>query len=371
MDYKSRLEELMRIFAPSGYEGEMIAFFKEEIGKFADSVKVDRVGNVIASFAGTDPLSPKVMIFAHMDQIGFVVRKIEANGFLRVDRLGGVAEKILPGLNLRVQTRGGSHVNGVFATKSMHASSAADASMAEPIASLFVDIGASSREDVLRLGVDIGCPATYAPCCRRLAGDFVSGTAVDNRGGITALLGAAELISKSAHKSDVFLVGTVWEEFNVRGAVFAAREVKPDIAIALDVVMSGDTGDLAPLYDTACGSGPAIEYYSFHGRGTLNGTIAHAGLAKLAEDAATAENIPFQRFAGLGILTDSAYVQMEGNGAAMLEIGFPVRYTHSPVETVNVCDIEHLAALLHAMTVRIDASFDLNRFALKSYQQEV
>jgi putative aminopeptidase len=147
----------------------------------------------------------------------------------------------------------------------------------------------------------------------------------------------ANLLKKEQPRSTVYLVGTVWEEYNLRGAIIAARACKPDIAIALDVVLAGDTPDLKNRFEVFLGKGPALMMYNFHGRGTLNGTIPHKGLTDLAMSAAKQLNIPLQRFAAVGILTDSSYVQLEGNGIAALELGFPARYAHTPTE---ICDIK-------------------------------
>ncbi len=362
MDVKALLKEFMGKFAPSGYEKEMAYCFRDRVAPFADSVAIDRIGNVIARIDGTDPAAPAVMAFAHMDQLGFIVRKIEKDGFVQVDRLGGIPEKVLPGLNLRILARSGEYVAGVFGNKSHHAASAEEKYRVDPVTSLFIDIGARSAEEVRARGVDVGCPVTYLPFAQDLSGDFVSGTAVDNRGGVTALLVAAERLRRNRPKATVHLVGTVWEEFNLRGAMIAARTCRPDISISLDVVLAGDTRDLAGRYEAICGAGPALVLYSFHGRGTLNGTLPHQGLVDLAGRAAEEEGIPLQRFASLGILTDSSYAQLEGAGLAAVEIGFPARYTHTPAEVANVRDIEGLGELLAGMAARIDSGFPLNRY---------
>ncbi len=362
MDTKTLLKDFMTRFAPSGYEKEMAYRFRDAIAPFADEVTIDRIGNVIARFGGGDPSCPVVMAFAHLDQLGFIVRKIEDDGFIQVDRLGGIPEKVLPGLALRILAKDGSYVDGVFGNKSHHAAAAEEKYKVDLVTSLFIDIGADSADAVRALGVDVGCPVTYLPAARDLAGDYVSGTAVDDRGGLVALVTAAERLKAKKPRGTVYLVGTVWEEFNLRGAMIAARTCKPDISISLDVVLAGDTRDLASRYDAACGKGPALILYSFHGRGTLNGTLPHQCLVELAERAAREDGIPLQRFASLGILTDSSYAQLEGMGLAAVELGFPARYTHTPVETANIRDIENLGVLLAGMVGRIDENFQVSRY---------
>ena len=190
---------------------------------------------------------------------------------------------------------------------------------------------------------------------------MLSGTFLDNRGACACLVRLAELLSKNRPECTVALVGTVQEEFNLRGAMMAARTVQPDIAISLDVAIAGDTYDLNGYFDAKLGGGPCVQLYTFHSRGTLNGNLAHEPLFRLVRDTATKYHIPFQRTTGLGMLTDAAYLQLEGKGVAVLDMGFATRYTHTPVETCDPKDIEQLAQLVSHVTTGIDASFQLGK----------
>lgn len=362
MDYKDLMKEFMLIGAPSGYEKNMAYRLKEEFEKTADHVFIDRIGNVIAKYQGTDPSAPVIMVFAHLDSLGFIVRRIEPDGFIQVDRLGGIPEKVLPGLSVQIITKNGQAIDGVFGNKSHHAAAESDKYKVDLVTSLFIDVGAVSSEQVRELNIDIGCPVVYTPQFKKLSGDFICGTSIDNRGGLLGMVAAANELKKTSHAATVFFVGTVWEEFNLRGAMMAARSVKPDISICLDVVLAGDTPDLKQRYEDRCGKGPAVVLYSFHGRGTLNGLLPHAGLVELAEKTAEEEGIPLQRFASLGILTDSSYIQLEGQGVAAVDLGFPARYTHTPVEVANMSDIIGMGRLVAAMAGKIDKSFNLNRY---------
>ncbi len=359
---KDTLKKFMLIPAPSGYEGEMVRALETEFKKYTSEVTTDRMGNVAARFPGRCSDAPRIMVFAHMDQLGFIVRKIESDGYIQVDRMGGIPEKVLPGLNIIIRTEDGNWVEGVFGPKAHHATSAEEKYKADPITSLFIDTGAKSRSEVEDMGVYVGCPAIYRPSFTELKNGFITGTALDNRGACASLTEAAGLLADMPHDSDVFLVGTVWEEFNIRGAVFAAREIAPDIAIGLDVTLAGDTHDLASRYETRLGEGPAANLYSFHGRGTLNGTLAHEPLYKMIKECAKKNGIPFQRFAGIGMLTDLAYVQMEGKGVAAIDLGFPVRYTHTPVEVASMEDLQALAKLVAITIKNIKKDFQVNRF---------
>jgi len=137
--------------------------------------------------------------------------------------------------------------------------------------------------------------------------------------------------------------------------------LSPDIAIQLDLILATDTPDMATRGDVRLGGGPGISLFSFHGRGTLNGTIPHPALVKLFEEAAAANRIPLQRSAHIGALTDSSYVQVTGTGVACIDLGFPTRYTHSSLEMCDLADLEGLTRLLVAGISRIDRKFSLNR----------
>ena len=363
MDMMNTLREFMLTPAPSGYESEMAYRMVERFTPFCDEVRIDRVGNVIAKIAGTKgDTHPRMMIFGHMDQLGFIVRRIESDGYIQVDRLGGIPEKVLPGLQLLIRSEDGRWHKGVFGPKAHHATPAEEKYKVDLVTSLFIDVGAKSDAEVRALGIEVGCPVIYKPAFENLLGTRVTGTAVDNRGACAALVAIAELLHANRPACDVYLVGTVWEEFNLRGAMMAARTVKPDMAIMLDVTLAGDTHDLRSRFEDTLGEGPCVQLYSFHGRGTLNGTLPHMPMFELCKRTAGEEGLPLQRFASLGIVTDAAYLQLEQEGVACLEMGFPARYTHTPIEVCDVSDLETLSRLVAGMARRVDEHFQLSRY---------
>ena len=362
MDMIELLRDLMRTPAPSGYEREMAYKMVGYLTPFSEEVMIDRVGNVIARIPGLDPSLPRAMVFGHMDQLGFIVRKIEPDGYLQVDRLGGIPEKVLPGLALLVRSEDGAWHPGVFGPKAHHATPQEEKYKVDPVTSLLIDLGARNADEVKEMGIFVGCPVVYRPAFEQLRSARVTGTSVDNRGACAALVAIAESLHKDPPAGDVYLVTTVWEEFNLRGAMMAARTVKPDLAIMLDVTLAGDTHDLKSRFEDVLGGGPCVTLYSFHGRGTLNGTLPHEPLFRLAKQAALEEGIALQRFAALGIITDAAYLQLEQGGVACLEMGFPARYTHTPIEVCDTDDITSLSRLVVAMMRRIGPDFSLNRY---------
>ena len=133
----------------------------------------------------------------------------------------------------------------------------------------------------------------------------------------------------------------------------------PDIAIQIDLILANDTPDMASRGDIKLGGGPAMGLYSFHGRGTLNGTIPHPAIVDLMDRAAKRAKIPLQRSAHIGALTESSYVQLVGAGVAVIDMGFPCRYTHSSLEVCDVNDLVQLSALLTTAITAVDAKFSL------------
>jgi putative aminopeptidase len=301
------------------------------------------------------------MIFTHMDQLGFIVRKVEDDGLIRVERLGGVPERALAAQAVVICTKGGD-VPGVIGNKSHHATAPEEKYTVLPYGDLSVDAGFSSKQQATAAGVIVGTPVTYLPRVIDLAGGRVAGTSVDDRAGCAVLLQLAERLSLRTQGPTAQLVWSVQEEFNLRGVLPAATRAAPDIAIQIDLLLACDTPDMAARGDVALGAGPGISLYSFHGRGTLNGVIPHPALVRLMEDVAHAEGLPLQRSAHTGALTDLSYIQFMGSeGVACLDVGFPMRYSHSALEVVEIDDLLQLTTLLDAAIARIGPGFDLGR----------
>jgi putative aminopeptidase len=175
------------------------------------------------------------------------------------------------------------------------------------------------------------------------------------------MLAMAEALKSRAKGPTVHLVWSVQEEFNLRGAVVAAQVLQPDIAIQIDLMLATDTPDMADRGDMTLGGGPGMALYSFHGRGTLNGVIPHPALVRLMEATAAHLKMPLQRSAHIGALTDLSYVQTVGQGVAAIDMGFPMRHSHSALEVCDIADLETLTTLLLAALGRIDAGMTLER----------
>lgn len=360
MSLKQWVIDLMLIPGLSGHEGRVRKYLKAAMAGLGITSTTDRMGNLIATLEG-DKGAPSVMLFAHMDQLGLVVRKIEANGMVRVERLGGVPERALPSTEVLFCIGEGKDVPGLIAHKSHHATSQDEKYKVLPYPELYIDAGFRSAAEVLAAGIDVGTPIVYAPKVTELANGRIAGTAVDDRAACAVMIEVAKALAYAKKRPTVHFVFSVQEEFNLRGAVTAAQILMPDVAIQLDLILATDTPDMTARGDVKLGGGPAISLYSFHGRGTLNGTLPHPAMVKLFEDSAKAAKLPLQRSAHIGALTDLSYVQLVGQGVASIDVGFPMRYSHSSLEVCDMADLEQLTTLLVEALPRIDSKFSLDR----------
>ena len=360
-----RLKEKIREYAAvprvSGYEGEAAKILCEDLRPYCDSVGIDRVGNVIGTIRGMDSDVPSLMIFAHTDTIGFLVRYLDPNGFLFLERQGGIPEKLVQGSPVIVQGEDGTPHAGVIGARAYQTMSEAERSKVDPLSTLCVDIGAVNEAEVRKLGIEVGCPVSYYPSFYELNNDRVCGAYLDNAVGMAQLLVLAEKLSADRPRGTVYLVGTVWEETNAKGAMLAVRTVHPDMAVCLLSPGCGDTPDQKNVSNVKMDGGPCVTVMNFHGK-TLDGQVVHKGMLEGMKRCAELEGINLQRCVLRGALSDSAYLQLEDNGIPVLDMGAPYRYAHSPKEVISLRDVDDTARLLERFCRELTADFDLNRF---------
>ncbi len=350
--------ELMMIPGLSGHEDRV----RRAIAARLDALGLDSQSDVLGNLCGTlHGEGPSVMVFAHMDQLGFVVRKVENDGLIRLERLGGVPERALAAQAVLICVGEDRDVPGIIANKSHHATAPDEKYRVVPYGEVFVDAGFASKAEAEAAGVRIGAPVVYRPDAHMLGADRLAGTSVDDRAGCAALIVLAGALAAMKERPTVHVCFTVQEEFNLRGAQALAQRLQPDIAIQIDLMLATDTPDMAHCGDMVLGGGPGMSLYSFHGRGTLNGVIPHPALVSLFEGVADNHKISLQRSAQTGILTDLSYVQLVGHGVAAIDLGFPMRYSHSAQEVCDLRDLERLVQLLSAGIRQIGPGFSLER----------
>ena len=359
---KRDLVDLMLIPGLSGHEDRVRRHIAGLLAAEGIDSRSDRMGNLIATFPG-EPDAPSVMVFTHMDQLGFFVRRIEADGMVRVERMGGVPERALASQAVLLCVGEGRDVPGIIVNKSHHATAPEEKYVVLKAPEIRIDTGHGSKAAVEAAGVRIGTPVVYRPNAVELAGGRIAGTSVDDRAGCAVLVELARSLKAREGGPTIHVVFSVQEEFNLRGAVVAAQVLKPDVAIQIDLMLACDTPDMADRGEMVLGGGPGISLYSFHGRGTLNGVIPHPAAVRLMEDTAAAEGLALQRSAQVGVLTDLSYVQLLGEGVASIDVGFPCRYTHSSLEMCDLADLEGLTRLLSGALARIGPGFELSRDA--------
>ena len=356
---RDMLVELMALPGLSGHEDRVAAAIAAHLDRLGLEHRADRLGNLMTTLPGDADL-PSVMVFAHMDQLGFVVRKIEASGLIRLEKLGGVPIRALPAQAVVLCTDDGD-VPGIISNKSHHATSPEEKGEVVPIEQLAVDAGFASKAEAEAAGIDIGTAVVYQPVVTELAGGRVAGTSIDDRAGCATLIALAQARAGKGGPT-VHLVWSVQEEHNLRGVLPTATALDPDIAISIDTLLATDTPEVADRGDVQLGGGPVVSMYSFHGRGTLNGVIPHPALVKLIESTAADTGIATQRSAHSGLLTDLSYIQFMGaDGVACLDLGIPVRYSHSAREVADPADASALVALLDAALDRITPDLQLVR----------
>ncbi len=357
------LRYLTAIPALSGMEDRMIAEMITRFEPLADQVEVDNLGNVTATFKGAEENEPSLLIFAHVDEVGLIVTKIEPNGFLRFDRIGGVPEKTLRGQFVDVHTIDASASYPAFIGTHAHHLTPSDQKYVVPTTDkMYIDMGAASAEEVRAKGIRIGSAVTYQPNFHRIGEYHVTGKTLDNRIGILLLTALAEHLQQRRPKGTIYLVASVQEEFNIRGIMPVFTKLEPDAAICLDITSACDTPDLNMRYEIALGQGPAVLQMNFHGRGTLAGLIPHPKLRLFIECTLEELGMPYQRQTIIGEITDDAFTLVLGKrGVAMAHLSIPMRYSHSPVETSDLRDIQAGIRIMQEVVDRFDHTLDLRR----------
>jgi len=356
------LEDLCAIHAVSGREDRAVKFIRDFVTPLADEVTVDRLGNVVATIKGTKYPEYKLMLQAHMDELGLIVRSITDDGFLLFERVGGVPEKSLLGQRLDVLTDADELIPAYVGPKSHHTTSKDEKFVVPKVHDMFLDLGLESKEAVKKAGIQVGDPVTYHPNYHRIGNGLIISKALDNRASIFILLDLLQRFSKKRPESTVVFAFTVLEEFSIRGSLPTVNLTKPDAIISLDITVAPDTPVDDPIHPVVMGGGPAIKMMDFHGRGTLGGMFSSPKLRRFMESCAEKIDVPLQREVIVGVITDPAfqlYLGDQGNVIAGLSI--PHRYSHSSISACHEVDIGQTIELLDKVSRGFTPDLDLSR----------
>lgn len=316
------VKELVEAYGPSGFEDNMRDLIRPLVEDYADEISVDVMGNLIVHKRG-DGSGLKVMIAAHIDEIGLMVTHITEKGFLRFTGIGGISPPTLAGN--RVQFADGTI--GVIYSEKWESRN-----QVHGLDKHYIDVGATGRDDC---PVSIGDAAGFYRSFRA-QGDFLVAKSMDDRIGCVVAIETLQRLEETPH--DVYFVFSVQEEVGTRGAEAAANALEPDVGIALDVTRTGDTPE-AHTMAVSLRDGPAIKVKD-------TGMIAHAGLVRLMRRRADEASIPYQMEVLDGGSTDARSIQIAGSGAAAGVISIPTRYVHTVSETVDANDVENCIRLL-------------------------
>ena len=336
-ELKELLARLAEARGISGYEGAVREIVEEELREYVDEIRTDRLGNLIASKSGK---SPSVMIAAHLDEIGLMVKHIEPEGFLRFSTIGGWFDQTLLNQRVVLQPEGGDIVYGVIGSKPPHRMKKEEREKVIKAEDMFIDIGAKSEEEVSKLGITIGTPVIIDRQFIPLINDRVTCKAFDNRSGVAVMIEALRRVNT---EFEVYAVGTVQEEVGLKGARTSAFELNPNVAIAIDTDIAGGHPGIEKKDTTVeLDKGPVITVSDASGRGI----ITPPAVLKWLKGTASRYNIPYQLSVSEGGTTDATAIHLTRSGIPTGVIGVPTRYIHSPVELLSLKDLDKCAELI-------------------------
>ena len=350
---ESRVQFLRRLIAspsPSGFEQPVQEVIRAEVSQYTDAVHTDVHGNVIASLNAGG--SPRVMLTAHCDELGFIIRYIDEQGFLYFAPVGGFDPSTLPGARVHIHTSNGPLL-GVIGCKAAHLMDSEERSHAPNLKNMWIDIGAANREEAQQL-VPLGSVATRATQLEILRDELVVSRALDDKSGIFSIIEAMRRLHEQRDKlkASVHFVSTVQEETGLRGARTSTFEINPQIALIVDVTFASDHPGTSKqlLGDVKLHAGPGL---------TIGG-FTNPRVYQLLVAAATSAGITYQYDIQAGYTgTDNDSVQVSRSGVATGLLNIPCRYMHSGSEIVSLKDIDNAAELMAQFVFVLDEQTNL------------
>lgn len=347
-DNRRILERLSNALGPTGFEGPVREIVREELELVVDSIGNDGLGSVISELKG-DSSSPRIMFAAHMDELGLMVRRITPEGYIKIQPLGGWLDQALINQRWIILTREGE-IPGVSGIKTPHVMSQDARSKIFKRDDIFIDVGASSKEDAEdRLNIRPGDAIAPASYFQEMEGNCLyMGKAWDDRAGVAVMLQTIKRLKQLGHPNTVYGVATVQEEVGLRGAQTSAFAVSPDIGISLESGVAGDyPGITADEAQELVGSGPGIFLHD-------SSMLPNNRLRDLVVDIAQDLNIPLQFNVLSGYGQDGAAIQKTGAGVPAINVTVPTRYLHSHTGVIHRDDVEGAIQLMVELVRRLD-----------------
>ena len=340
------LKELTETPGVSGYEAPIRAIVRKYLEKYGE-LSQDKIGSVICRKQGTAE-QPRVMLAGHMDEIGFMVKQITPEGFIKFLPLGGWFDQVLLGQRVVIQTNKGDVV-GVIGAKPPHLLPAEERDKVVKRKNMYIDIGALSKEDVEAAGIRLGDPIIPKANFEELAcGKTYLSKAFDDRVGTALVISALEGLQEKNHPNTVYGVATVMEEVGIRGATTSVRAVDPNVAIILESDIAGDVPGIKPDESSIkLGQGPTIILYDAR-------MIPNIRLRDLVFDTAKEIGVPVQLSAIESGATDGGIIHLHGIGVPTIVIGVAARHIHSHSSIIHRTDYDNAVKLLSALINKLD-----------------
>lgn len=343
------LKDLTDARAISGNEKEARDVMEKYITPVADEVETDHLGSLVAKKTG-DADGPKIMVAGHLDEVGFMVTRIDDNGFISFQTIGGWWSQVMLAQRVTITTKDGD-VTGVIGSKPPHILSPEARKKPVDIKEMFIDIGASSREEAEEFGVEPGDSIVpYFEFTPLKNEKMLLAKAWDNRIGCAIAIEVLKQLQNETHPNTVYGVGTVQEEVGLRGAKTSAHLIQPDLAFGVDVGIAGDTPGISDKEaDSKLGEGPQVILYDAS-------MISHKGVRDLVVETAKEKDIPFQYSSMAGGGTDSGSIHLTANGVPALSITIATRYIHSHAAILHRDDFENAVKLIVEVIKQVDQS---------------
>ncbi len=339
------LKELSELPGPSGFEEPVRAVMVREMTPLADDISYDGLGSVIARQGAA---GPKIMLDAHMDELGGVVRRVTKDGYLTMQMLGGWLDQALPDQRWVIIGSKGQ-VPAVTGIRDVHVTPAAERERVIPRDALYLDVGARSEADLAALGVGPGDPVAPDVSFAALADGRYVGKAWDDRVGLAVMLEAMRRLRAEGHPNQVYFVATVQEEVGLRGARTASDLVRPAVGLALEGGVAGDAPGRNPEETQArLGAGPGVFVYD-------SSALPNRKLLALVKETAAGARLPLQLDLVQGYGDDSAEIQKTAGGTPTVNLVVPARYTHAHNGVIDRRDFDQMVDLVTLLIKRLDA----------------
>jgi len=341
------LEKLSNANGVTGREGEVRELMKQYLKPYVDETREDRLGNLIAFKKGNKD-APTVMLAAHMDEVGLMIKNIKKKGFLQFAKVGGIDDRILLAQKVIVHTDKGP-LTGVVGSKPPHIQTEEERKKVVDADRLFIDVGAKDKEEAEKMGVQVGDVVSFDTKFVQIGENVVLGKALDDRVGCAMMVETLRRLQKV--DCNVYAVGTIQEEVGLRGATIAAFQVAPDVCIVLETTVAGDMPGVEEGKAPAkMGEGPVVTVADA-------GLIAHPKVLRLLIDSAKENKIPYQLETGIRGSTDAARISLSREGVPSGVISVATRYIHSPAAILNLDDAEKTVKLAVAAIEKVPKYF--------------